>query len=46
MAAHCRLVYGCFTVSDTARIRSLTGDSCVRRKGYRISFTSIAQYAM
>lgn len=46
MAAHCRLVYGCFTVSGTARTRSLAGDSCVRWKGYRISFTSIAKYAM
>lgn len=42
MAAHCRLVYGCFTVSDTARTRAFAGDSYVRRKGYRISFTSVA----
>lgn len=42
MAAHCRLVYGCFAVSGAARTRSLAGDSYVRRKGYRISFASIA----
>ncbi len=42
MVAHCRLVYGCFAVSGTARTRSLAGDSYVRRKGYRISFTSVA----